>query len=533
VTTDACPPEPVLAVFADGELAGAEVRQVEEHVARCQRCLPLLDALRDESRLLASAFEEAPARASNRRSVWPDLATTAVCLLGAAAGVQSLFGWLGEIDQQSAVRLDARSFVVSLLFDTLFYLVREGASMVTPLASTLGLAVLGALMVFLALSARRRSVVGPLLLLALCGLGSPAAALERRLAHGGHDEITVRAGETVDDSLLAAGETVSIDGLVTGNLLAFANRVIVRGTVKGDLVTCAQRVDLAGTVEGNVLSASQTLVVRGPVGRSLHSLAEHVALDREGSVEGDLFGLVGGMDLEGRVGRDLIAGGGFANLKGEVGRNASTWTDRLRVEAKATIGGDLVAHAHEKTGVTVDPEATVRGKSETRITPKHHQSRYRQPAFYVWRAIWLAAALLTGLLVHRLFPALFATRLEGVPISRTLGVGFVVLVAAPVAILIAALTMVGLPLALLGLALWAASLYLSTIFAGAVVGRAVFERGGTVSPFAITLLVGLAMVSVVVNLPYVGWLIGPFVTLFGLGIGADQTVRAWRRAHAE
>jgi anti-sigma factor RsiW len=534
MTTTSCPPESILSVYADGELPPAESRGLEGHVASCSRCRGLVDALRGESRLVARVLEEATLAAPAPRTGWGDLATAGVCLLGAAAGFQSLVGWLGEVGPPSGVPLDARSVVVSLLFDTLFYLVREGASMVTPLLSIVGLVVLVVLTALFFLSARGRPTAGALLLLGLVGLSAPAQALERRTAKAAHEEIGVAAGETLDDSLFAVGETVSIDGVVTGNVLALAQRVIVRGTVKGDLVTGAQRVDLAGTVEGNVISFSQTLIVRGPVVLSLLSFAEHLSLEREGRVDGDVVGFAGGMDFEGRVGRDLLALGGFANLKGEVGRNASAWTDRLHVNGPARIGGDFTAHAPRKENVIVDPQATVGGKSETRIESKPRESRYARAGFYVWRAIWLTAAFLAGLLLHGLFPALFAARLDGgLSIPRALGVGFVALVAPPVAIILIALTMVGLPLALLALAVWGAGVYLSSTFVGALLGRALLTpRDGGAPSFPIALLVGLAVVTVVVHLPYVGWLLSPFVTLLGMGIGTLQAGRAWKQARA-
>jgi hypothetical protein len=532
MTPTSCPSEQILAVHADGELPYAQSRGLDDHVSGCPRCRALLEALRGETLLLARVLEEGLAPAPARRAVSVDLVTTGLLLLTAAAGLQALFGWLGGLGPEAPVDVDARSFVVSVLFDTFFYLVREGASMLTPLLSSFGFVAFVVVTALLGLAVRRRSTAGSLLLLVLVGFAAPAAALERRVAHGGHQEITVPAGETVDDSLFAVGDTVSIDGVVTGNVIACAQRVIVRGTVKGDLVTAGQRVELAGTVEGNVIGFSQTLIVRGPVGRSLHAFAEHVSLDREGRVEGDVVSFAGGLDFEGRAGRDLLAFGGFANLRGEVARNASSWTDRLRVDGPAKISGDLTAHAPKKENVTVDSQASVGGKSETRIETHRHQSRYARPAFYVWRVIWLAAAFLAGLLVHWLFPGLIATSLGGgLSIARALGVGFVALVAAPVAIVLVGLTMVGLPVAVLALLLWGAGVYLSSVFVGALLGRILLARPEGVAPsFAIALLVGLAVVSVAVHMPYVGWLLSPLVTLLGLGIGVIQTGRAWKVA---
>jgi anti-sigma factor RsiW len=534
VTPAGCPSEAVLAVHADGELPPAETRSVGAHLASCPRCAALVDALRGESRLLARILEEGPAPAATRGSLWADLLTTGVLLLAAIAGFQAFFGWLGGLGQESPLGLDARSLVVSALFDTVIYVLREGASMLTPLFSAIGLVALVVATALVGVAVRRRATAGLLLIGALVFLAAPARAFERRVARADHQEITVPAGETLDDSLFAAGETVSIDGIVTGNVIACAQRVIVRGTVKGDLIVGGQRVDLAGTVEGNVISFSQTLSVRGPVGKSLHSLGEHVSLDREGRVEGDVIALAGVLDFDGRGGRDLLAFGGPANLRGEVARNVSSWTDRLRVDGPARIGGDLTARAKRKGNVTIDPAATVGGKSDVRIETKRRVSRYARPSFYVWRLIWLAAAFLTGLLLHTLFPSLLATRLEGgASILRTFGIGFVAFLVAPAAGVIVALTVVGLPVALLALAVWGAGLYLSSIFVGVLVGYALLGRGEGPKPgFAVALLLGLAVVSVAVHMPYMGTLLSPLVTLFGMGVGVVQAGRAWKAARA-
>jgi anti-sigma factor RsiW/cytoskeletal protein CcmA (bactofilin family) len=535
VTTSACASEADLAIYADGELVAAEVQRLEAHLSGCPRCGALVAALRAEARLLARVLDDAQAAAPARRSSWVELITPGLCLLGAAAGLQSFFAWIGDLGPPTTVGVDAQSFVVSLLFDTLFYLVREGASMLTPLLSAAGLVALVVLTGLVAFSVRRRGAAASLVLLTLASLATPALAIERRMAKGPHEEIVVPAAETLDDSLVAMGETVSIDGVVTGNVLAMGQRVAIRGTVRGDLITCAQRVDIAGRVEGNVISFSQTLVVRGPVGQSLHGIAEHFSLDRESHVKGDVVGLAGRMDLEGNVGRDLLAFGGFANLKGDVGRHATSWMDRLRVDGPVKVGGDLIAHTSTEKNVTIDAKASVGGRAETLVkTAKAHRNRYASPSFYLWKVIWLAAAFLTGLLLYWFFPALFAARLDGsLMLGRTLGVGFVALVATPVAIVTLALTMVGLPLAFLALAAWVAGVYFSSILVAALVGRALFAgREGPAPSFAIALLLGLVMVTIAAHLPYVGWLLKLVVMVLGLGLAVLQSGRSWKAARA-
>jgi cytoskeletal protein CcmA (bactofilin family) len=307
--------------------------------------------------------------------------------------------------------------------------------------------------------------------------------------------------------------------------------VTVRGTVKGDLVTGAQRVEIAGAVEGNVFSFSETMTVRGPIGKSLHSFAQHVGLGAEGRVEGDVFTFAEESDLDGHVGRDLLAFTGLTNLRGEVARNLSAWTGKLRVEGPAKIGGDLTAHVDRKDAVFVDPQASVGGKTETRL-PVERGSRFSEAGFYLWKAIWLAAAFVTGLLLYRLFPWLFAGRLaDARALLLSLGIGFGVLVAAPVAIVLVGLTVVGLPVALLALGLWLAGLYLSSILVSEFLGRTLLSRGAGPGPsFARALFVGLSILTVAGTFPYLGGLVSALVMPIGLGLGASQIARSWRPA---
>ena len=59
-----CYSEQIISIFVDGELAVEEARHLRDHLATCQRCRQLLDALRAENRVL----QRKPARASGRSS---------------------------------------------------------------------------------------------------------------------------------------------------------------------------------------------------------------------------------------------------------------------------------------------------------------------------------------------------------------------------------------------------------------------------------------------------------------------------------
>lgn len=528
-----CPSEATLAVHADGELSPEDARAIEAHLSGCPRCRRLLEALSGENRLLARVLEErAFAEPEARRMTWGDLAAAAAALLATAAGAQAASRWLGSLGERAPLgMLDTRSLIWSFLFDTFFYLLREGAAMLNSLLTFLGYLVALGAAAALGLVLQRRRRAGTLLLAAALACSAPASsALERRTAEKG--TVAVPAGETIDDTLLAAGETVSVDGVVTGNLLAFGRRVIVKGTVKGDLVTAAQRVEVAGTVEGNVLGAAEELTLQGAVRRSAHAFAKRLVVAAAARIEGDAIAFAREADLEGGVGRDMLAFAERTTLRGTIARNATAWTGWLDLEAPASVGGDLTAHVEDPERVRVAPGASIAGKLERRLAREEKPSSpYASPGFYVWKVIWLAAAFLTGLALRWLSPTLFAYRLsDAAALAMPLGIGFLVFAATPVAIVLLGLTVVGLPLALLALAAWLAGLYLSGILVGAFVGWSLLARQGPAPPFPLALLLGLVIVGVASSVPYLGGLVRLFAILLGLGIGAVQASRAWRSA---
>jgi anti-sigma factor RsiW len=524
-----CPPGEIWTAYADDEPPRAELQELEAHLAGCARCRSLVLALREENRLLVRALDEIPD--AGKQSVGLLGVTVAVgTLVALAALLHVASDWLAGLGREAPVGLvDERRIVLGLLFETVFYLLREGASMLDSIVGTVvvpGLIVLGGLV---ALSQRRRWAGGALALCAILAAAAPSLALEVRGARGERDRVVVGAGEIVDDSLAVAGDVVAVDGTVTGNLFAAGHRVILRGTVKGDLMAVAERVEIEGTVEGNVFAVGDTVLVRGSVGRSVHGAGGTVRIDSSGRVDGDVVGFAGTVDLDGHAGRDLVAFGGMTNVRGDVGRNVSVRTRRLHLEAAAKIGGNLVARVRDAAAVQVDEGAIVSGKTETRLLPKE-KSRYTRVGFYVWKTIWLAAAFLVGLALHALLPGLFPARLPGSEaLLRAAGLGFVALVAVPAAALLLMLTLVGLPAGLLILGLWLAALYLAQILVATLVGRGVLQKADAPpASMAPVLLVGLVFVAVSVNLPYVGGLVRFGVLVLGLGlavIGAHRGAR--------
>jgi hypothetical protein len=364
------------------------------------------------------------------------------------------------------------------------------------------------------------------LLIVLLALSLSGSALQRR-----HSEfVMVAANETVDDTILASGNTVRVEGVVNGDLLAFGRTVEVPGTVKGDVISFAKRTVVSGTVEGRIYNVSNSLDVDGQLGHSIYGLMQSLRVDSRGHVGDGILVGAGDISLEGEVKRGVTMFAGHADVSGSIGREVTMAGDGLTVTNTARIGGNLSARVHQLKNVHIADGATIAGERDIQVRVR--ENRFTRPRFYFYRAVWLAAALLVGWLGWVLFPGFFRDCTQAVGSGwRSLGLGIAVLAGVPVAIILTAITLVGLPVSLIVLAVYLPAIYLAQIWVGAFLGRMLLKPAGDAkSDWLMGLLVGLLVLTIVGHIPYLGGLVHLGVVCLGLGAFAWQLYWASRRA---
>jgi len=529
-----CYSEQTCALAVDGELAVDEARRLRDHLAKCRRCRELVDALRAENHVLSESLHElpeegaSPARFRPRRWSWvfADLAiVTTVLTLGLIISV-----WFDELRIPAAlewINPFSLSGLTNLGFDLSYYFAHGGTAMLTDYAAVIGgfflVMLLGASVLLLGRRGRLRQP-GLRLLIVLLALSLPSPAMERR--HG--EIITVAANETVDDTLLAGGTRVLVDGVVNGDLLAAGRTVEVRGTVKGDLVSFAKRTVVSGIVEGRIYTFSESLDLDGQLGHSIYGFMQSLRVnDRAHVGDGILVG-AGDVSLEGEVKRSVDIFTRNADVSGSIGRDLTMAGSGLTLTNTARVGGNLSARVRELKEVHIADGATIAGKRDIQVRVR--KSRFAGPRFYFHQAVWLAAAVLVGWLGLLLFPGFFRATTQAVGSGwGSLGLGIGVLAGMPVAMVVVAITLVGIPVSLMLLVVYLIGIYLAKVWVGAFLGRMLLKSSGaTKGDWLLGLLLGMLILTLVGYIPYLGGLVRLGVVCLGLGAFAGQLYRVSR-----
>jgi hypothetical protein len=99
----------------------------------------------------------------------------------------------------------------------------------------------------------------------------------------------------------------------------------------------------------------------------------------------------------------------------------------------------------------------------------------------------------------------------------------------PVAALLLCITIIGLPIGVLTFMLGAIGLYFSKPVVAQIIGRGLLRNPERPPHYAATLIVGLVVVVVAINVPFIGGLANFVLTLVGFGVIVSLLVARFNR----
>lgn len=360
----------------------------------------------------------------------------------------------------------------------------------------------------------------------LVAVAPPAAAVPR-----GGETVVIARDEVIRENLYLGGSDVTVHGTVEGDLVVMGGDIDIDGVVTGDVLAAGGQVRVAGDVGGDVRVAGGQVSIQEKIGGDAVVAGGRVEIGAD--VARDAAVGAGEVVVSGPVGRDLYAAGGQVKVEGEVMGSLQARAETLRLGPRARIEGDVIA----TTGVPVElaQGAVVVGElRQSRAEPV-------QPAVPVVAWVQLLVGLfLLGLLWTRLFRG-FSERSVRALRSRallSLGVGLAVFAGVPLVVVVTFIVgaiIGGWFLGLFALAIYGIALALSLPLVALAVGTIVFERLHLSTKRTwLTLLVSLAALLLVLQIPLLGALLGLLVVLFGLGAIALALPRTLRRTrHAD
>lgn len=291
--------------------------------------------------------------------------------------------------------------------------------------------------------------------------------------------VIVKENEIISEELTAAGANVTVAGSLKEGLNALGANVNIAGSVAGELNAFGANLILSGEFRNKVNAAAANIVLNGIFDDTVKAGAAKITIMPATVIKGNLNYSAAILDRQ-----------EGSRVLGQI----------IRKERKA---GD------EKTKRRVKKVAV---------------------AFQV--IVWflsLAALLIVGSIVN----VFFAKQTESVVAQisgspwKNIAAGFIFLIAAPVAVIVAFITVIGIPAGIIAGFLYGLILYISRIYIGIWIGRKIIAYiiKSQVSQFFWPLAVGILAIALIGLIPLLGWMFKLFCLLISLGA---MFLAAWR-----
>jgi len=417
---------------------------------------------------------------------------------------------------------------------------------------------------------RKFFAVFSMLALLTLTIATPAMAFDGREG----DVVVIEADEVVNDDLYVSAEEFTLEGTVKGDLFVVGNVIVINGVVEGDLFAGGNSVIINGTVMDDVRMGGAALKLGDEASIGGDLLAGGASLEAESgsTVGGNLLYGGGQILFAGDVADDAMIGTGAASLSGEFGGDVrvdigdvdengpspSMYINNteisipsvkpgLEVDEDAKIEGDLIYTLTKDAAI---PSGAVEGKvtrNEPVLDVKYSKPEPTQAEKAVSWTLDLLRTIVTlilfGLLLGWLAPTFMKTltdKLQAQP-AASLGWGVVayvafffalfllVTVAILGAVIFGIITLGGISGTIIWvaiLALFAAvvgfvlvTVFLTKIIVAWLGGKWILGRfNPSLAEHKVwSLVLGVVILALLIELPFVGWLIGLLVMFLGLG----------------
>jgi cytoskeletal protein CcmA (bactofilin family) len=508
-------------LYLEGQLDADRAQEVKAHLSSCDDCSRLLHALEQESVWLRASLvaedEAVPARmiASPQRHTSPWAWIVPLGLgIGGAYTLWSGFisPWLGQAAQAGFAQGD---LLTMLFFSGAFW---EGWSSVLSLMGFLAVATLGAVLIwFLRRHFSRNTTTYAVVMgvAILCALTLAPTVGATDVEHG-DPNYTLAAGQEVKTDLVVFASRTRIDGDVDGDLIVWSQNILVNGHVKGDVIAFGQHVNIDGIVDGNVRVGSQVLTLNGSVARNLMTWSQDVELDEKSAVGGSVIMAGADLELNGKTGGDVLTFGGRTAINGALGGDADIHGGPLQIGSNAEIHGKTKFTGGRSPDVA--PSAKLGTAIETDI--QRRGPDYASPDYYWHETLFWGARFLLGLVLLLAAPAFFFdAENASKKFGSAFGTGCLVMIAVPIAAIIAGITIVGLGVGIVLILLYIVAIYAAQVFVGAWLGEKILGAKVGVGAAIARLALGLAIIHAarMIPIPFERPILGFVVTVWGLG----------------
>jgi len=331
------------------------------------------------------------------------------------------------------------------------------------------------------------------------------------------EKVTKRG--TVNDDYYAAGGTVDINADIGGDLVVSGGDVFIGQHIQGDVMAAGGSVNIRGEILDDVRTAGGEINIDANIGDDLIAAGGVIRVSPATSIGGEAWLAGGDVYMAGTINKGLSIAAGNIHLSGTIHGDVNLEGEQIHILEDALIEGNLYYRSPNEA--KIHPSAKITGKIIYAQTEWGHPHR----AFGIFFSLTMIVA---AIVLFRLFPGFTISAVGRIAADpwKSLGVGFALLVATPIAAALLMGIVLGLWVGLSILALYFVALLLGLLISCFYLGdwgaKRLHQDIATTGRRLLSVSIAIILLGFIQLIPVVGCLLTFALLLFGLGAGILQ-----------
>ncbi|MFH0977711.1 MAG: polymer-forming cytoskeletal protein [Candidatus Woesearchaeota archaeon] len=316
--------------------------------------------------------------------------------------------------------------------------------------------------------------------------------------------------QAVQDNAIVTGQDLRISSNIEGDLTCAGGMVIIDGSVKDDITCAAGTISISKQVSDNVKILAGNVEISAKITGDLIIAGGNVRILDSAVVGGDLLIMGGNVEYLGTTVGNANIKAGTIVFGGIVGKSAFLTGNKIILE-KGTVEGDLTYASRNSVDTS---KLTVNGQIFKQVLPSRAASFRTSLA---GRILAFVALFIVGSLIILIMPKY--ARMVGKTVSgkfwASVGIGMLVLILAPIAMILFLVTVIGIPLAVILLFSYIVLIYISKL----ATAYWLSSTAGAERPWPMVLTAGISLLIIYAFLaiPIVGAVLNVILIIIGTG----------------
>lgn len=337
--------------------------------------------------------------------------------------------------------------------------------------------------------------------------------------------INLLQGETINDSVFLAGNTIIVNSNINGDVFAFGQKISINGNVDGDIIGAAQSITINGNVTGSVRVASQNVEIKGRVERSVSVAGQDILLPGNSFIGRDALLAGETINIDGTVEGSVNAAASTLGINGKINKNVNFYSN---AGADANTGLFLAPTAIVSGDINYTAFGDIKGASQTNVLgtitktlPQVKQQETVKSQMF-FKLGFLISLLLTVLIIVLVGGKKIkdVEKIMSTNVWKVLAIGFATLICMPILGIIFFVTGFGTFIGFVIIITWVLFMLLAQPMAMIVFGQYLgktFMKKDAKQRFLVNSLTGAIIGYILLIIPFIGFFAGLFGFCWGIG----------------